>query len=87
MKIFCRLVYLLFLAGHALAQPVAELARPDDGSNQRELRRIELRLALEAQRQAGETREAKRQLTPAEREELRLQLRQQQHQGTVGPRP
>lgn len=86
MKNFFRLVYLLCLAGHALAQPVAEPSGPNEGSTLREQRRADLRHALKAQRQAGRTHETIRQLTPEEREELRRQLRRQ-NQGAARSRP
>jgi hypothetical protein len=77
MKTILRLACVLLIAGSALAQPGPDSAAPSDEQSLREQRRAELRSALQTQGQAAPAEEARRQLSPQEREELRQQLRQQ----------
>jgi hypothetical protein len=81
MKITSWLLCLLCFAGAALAQPGTDLSGPNDEQIQRQQRRAELRNALQVRRQPASADEARRQLSPQEREELREQLRQQQNGG------
>jgi CTP-dependent riboflavin kinase len=82
MKKFSLLVLLLSLCTAALAQVGTELPLSQDQQAQRELRRVELRNALQIQAQTQtqgstqEARETRRQLTAQEKEALRQQLRQ-----------